>query len=159
MERPSRTTSHSKTVFILGGIAAVIAVLRYFMEGWLGPLGVPTAVGSLLASVTIVLLVGLIIIFVREGRANGRYVKAAAWFTVLAIWCEMLVISGILVTERTGAHTYYEGPWEAVHRMFGTPTAHAIGHTQGFVVRLAVWLILGAFVYWLAKRRRVNAIR
>ena len=149
---------HSRTVLILGAVATMVAVLRYFMEGWVEPLGVPTAVGSLLASVTIVLAVGLVIIFVREGRIGGRYVRAAAWFAVLAIWCEILVIGGILVTERTGARTYYEGPWEAVHTMFRTPAAHAIGHTQGFFVRLAVWLLLGAIIYWLTKRRRIKVV-
>ena len=68
------------------------------------------------------------------------------------------VIGGILLTERTGAHTYYEGPWEAVHKMFPTPGAHALGHTQGFFVRFVVWLLLGAVVFWLGKRTRVKSV-
>jgi hypothetical protein len=86
-----------------------------------------------------VLLVGLVLIFLREGRSiDGSYVRASAWFVVLAVWCEVLVIAGILLTERTGASTYYQGPWEMVEKMFPTPAAHALGHTQGFFVRLAV---------------------
>jgi hypothetical protein len=157
MHNNSTDKSHVKTVLILAGIAAVAAVLRYFVRGWVEPLGVPTIVGSLLASVTIVLIVGLVLIFLREGRnPQGRYIKAAAWYSVLALWCESLVIAGILITERTGASTYYQGPWEAVHQAFPTSAAHAIGHTKGFVFRLAVWLILGAIIYAVAKRRRAK---
>lgn len=133
----------------------VVAVIRYFLKGLLAPLGVPTAVGSFLASITIVVLVGLVLIFLREGRSSsGSYVRAAAWFVALAAWCEALVISGILLTERTGASTYYQGPWEMVEKMFPNPGAHAIGHSQGFFVRLAVNLIIGAIIYAVTKRRR-----
>ena len=148
-------SSNRKIVFTLAGIAAIVAVIRYFLKGWLEPLGVPTAVGSFLASITIVLLVGLVLLFLREGRSSqGRYLRAALWFVALAVWCEALVIAGILLTERTGARTYYQGPWEMVEHMFPTPAAHAIGHTQGFFVRLAANLIIGAIIYTVAKRRR-----
>lgn len=148
-------SSNRRIVFTLGGIAAIVAVVRYFLKGLLAPAGVPTVVGSLLASITIVLLVGLVLIFLREGRSSGgSYVRAAAWFAALAVWCEVLVIAGILLTERTGASTYYQGPWEVVEKMFPTPAAHAIGHSQGFFVRLAVNLIIGGIIYALTKRRR-----
>ena len=79
------------TLLILGAVATLVAIVRYFMEGWVEPLGLPPAAGSLFASVTIVLAAGLVIIFVREGRMGGAYVRAAAWFAALAVWCEMLV--------------------------------------------------------------------
>ena len=49
-------------------IAAVAAVVRFFVKGWLAPLGVPTGIGSFLASVTVVLAVAMVILFLREGR-------------------------------------------------------------------------------------------
>jgi len=148
-------SSNQRIVLTLAGIAALVAVIRYFLKGLLAPLGVPTIVGSFLASITIVLLVGLVLIFLREGRSNdGSYVRAAAWFAALAVWCELLVIAGILVTEHTGASTYYQGPWKVVEKMFPTPAAHALGHTQGFFVRLAVNLIIGGIIYAITKRRR-----
>src|SRR6185436_3619940 len=103
----SSRNSYLKTVMILAGVAGIAAVLRYFMKGWLDPLGVPTFLGSLLASVTLILLVGLVLLFVKEGRKpDGRYFIVAGWFVALAVWCELLVITGILVTERMGADTY-----------------------------------------------------
>ena len=153
---PSRN-SYLKTVLILAGAAGIAAVLRYFMKGWLDPLGVPTFLGSLLASVTIILLIGLVLLFVKEGReSDGRYFRVAGWFVALAGWCELLVITGILVTERTGADTYYQGPWEMVRERFTTPSAHAIGHTQGFLVRTVIALLLGAVIYAVARKRRAR---
>lgn len=150
--------SNRSIVFTLAGIAAVVAVIRYFLKGLLEPLGVPTVVGSFLASITLVLLVGLVLIFLREGRSsNGSYARAAAWFAALAAWCEVLVIAGILITERTGASTYYQGPWEMVEKMFPNPAAHAIGHSQGFFARLAINLIIGGIIYAVTKRRRGKA--
>lgn len=152
-----RTSSYFKTVLMLAGAAAVVAVLRYFMKGWLEPLGVPTLLGSLLASVTVVLLIGLVLLFIKEGRkSEGRYFRAAGWFVALAVWCELLVVTGILVTERTGTDTYYAGVWEAVRERFTTPSAHVLGHSQGFFVRTAIGLILGAAIYGLAKKRRAR---
>lgn len=148
-------SSSRRIAFTLAGIAAIVAVVRYFLKGLLAPIGVPTFIGSFLASITIVALVGLVLIFLREGRASdGSYVRGGLWFVALAVWCEALVISGILLTERTGANTYYQGPWAMVEEMFPTPAAHAIGHSQGFFVRLAINLIIGAIIYALAKRRR-----
>ena len=148
---------HLKTVLILAGAAGIAAILRYFMKGWLGPLGVPTFLGSLLASITLILLIGLVLLFVKEGREpDGRYFIVAGWFVALAVWCELLVITGILVTERTGADTYYQGPWEAVRERFTTPSAHAIGHSQGFFVRTAIALLLGAAIYAVARKGRAR---
>ena len=153
----SPRNSYLKTVLILAGAAGIVAVLRYFMKGWLDPLGGPTFLGSLLASVTLVLLIGLVLLFLKEGReSEGRYFRVAGWFVALAVWCELLVITGILVTERTGAETYYQGPWEVVRERFTTPSAHAIGHAQGFFVRTAIALLLGAAIYGLVRRRRAS---
>jgi len=153
----SLRNSYLKTVLILAGAAGIAAVLRYFMKGWLDPLGIPTFLGSLLASVTIILLIGLVVLFVKEGReSDGRYFRVAGWFLALAVWCELLVIAGILVTERTGADTYYQGPWEMVRERFTTPSAHAIGHSQGFFVRTAIALLLGAAIYGVVKKRRTR---
>lgn len=149
------TTSHRRAFLILVAVAAIAAVLRFYMKGWVEPLGVPTIVGSLFASVTVVLLVGLVLFFLREGReVEGHYFRAAAFFIGLALWCELLVIAGILVTERSGANTYYQGPWEAVRERFVTPSSHAIGHAQGFIVRTLIGLLLGAAIYAVSKRRR-----
>ena len=151
-------SSNRKTALILAVVAVLAAVVRFFMKGWVEPLGVPTIVGSLLASVTVVVLIGLVLLFRREGRnAEGSYIRAALWFAGFAGWCEVLVIAGILVTERTGADTYFSGPWEVVYRAFPTPSAHVIGHTQGFFIRLVIGFILGAIVYGVAKRSRDRA--
>lgn len=144
---------HGKTVLFLGGLAALAAVLRYFMRGWVEPWGVPTVAGSLLASVTLVLLAAVFLLFGRAGRAAGGYGRAALAFVVLAVWCELLVIGGILVAERTGARTYYQGPWQVVAERFPTPGAHALGHAQGFLPRTAIGLGLGGLVYAVARRR------
>ena len=142
------------TLLVLGGLATVAAVLRYFMRGWLEPLGVPTVVGSLLASVTVVLLAAVLVLFGRAGRAGRGYWATAVAYLVLALWCELLVIGGILVSERTGARTYYQGPWAAVTERFPTPAAHALGHAQGFLPRTAIGLGLGGLVYAVARCRR-----
>src|SRR5579863_8306318 len=89
-------------------VALMMAVIRYFLKGLLQPMGVSDFAGSFLASVTLVTLVGLVIIFVREGRdAGGSYLGAAAWFAAFAIWCQGLVIAGILIAAKTGTPTYY----------------------------------------------------
>jgi hypothetical protein len=143
-------------VLLLCGVALPVAVLRYFAKGWLEAAGVPTVVGSFGASLTVVLLVGVVLLFGREGRAeSGRYLRAATGFAVLAVWCEILVIVGILAAERFEATTYYSGPWEAVHRAFPMARQHAIGHAQGFLPRLAIALALGGMVYaWNRRSRR-----
>jgi divalent metal cation (Fe/Co/Zn/Cd) transporter len=154
-ETPADYNGHGKGVLALGILAVLAAVLRYFMRGWLEPLGVPTVIGSFVASVTLVLLAGLLVLYRREGRRlGGRYWRATAWYVALAAWCELLVIAGILVTEQTGASTYYTGPWHMVEEVFPTATAHAIGHTQGWGLRLVIGLVLGAGVYLVARSGR-----
>lgn len=150
--RPEHTAS--RTVAVLAGVAALAAVLRYFMRGWVEPLGVPTVVGSLLASVTVVLLAAVVLIFGRAGRHGRGYGRAALAYVGLAAWCEVLVIAGILISERTGARTYYQGPWPAVVEAFPTPAAHALGHAQGFLPRTAIALALGGIAYAVGRRRR-----
>ena len=155
MESSKQPASQSTLFFKAAAIAMIVAVIRYFIKGWLAPLGVPAIVGSFLASITIVLIVAMVLFFVREGRrAGGRYWVSAAWFAGLVVWCQALIIAGILLTERTGKDTYYSGPWEIVHERFPTPTAHAIGHAQGMVFMVLIGLVVGAIVYALAKRGR-----
>jgi hypothetical protein len=154
----ANSSSQSGLFYKAAGIAAVVAVLRFFLKGWLAPLGVPTVVGSFLASITIVLIVTLILIFLREGRkADGRFLNAAAWFSGFAAWYQILVICGILLTERSGADTYYTGPWEMAHKMYPTATAHAIGHAQGIIIMIIMGLVVGGIIYALAKRGRATA--
>jgi hypothetical protein len=144
---------HRRTFLILALIMFVVAVLRWFMKGWMDALGMPELLGSFLASVTIVLIVGLVIVFAREGRAvEGRYSRAAGWWIGLAAWEQILVISGILLAARTGASTYYS-EMVGAHREL-PPVQHALSHAVAFVFVSAVGLLLGWFVYWVAKRGR-----
>lgn len=148
----------ARTVSILALIALVVAVLRYFMKGWVEPLGVSERAGSLIASITVVLLVSLIIIFAREGRATeGRYLYAAAWFVLLTAWCEILVIAGILITARTGAVTYYQETMARPGSAPPLPTTHALSHAVAFFPLAIIGSALGGIVYWVAKTgRRAN---
>ena len=144
---------HSKAFFILVLIMYVVAVLRWFMKGWMDSLGAPELLGSFLASITILLLVGLVIIFAREGRAiDGRYWRAGGWWIALAAWGQILVISGILLAARSGASTYYS-EMVGAHREL-PPVQHALSHAVAFVFIAAVGLLLGWPVYWVAKRGR-----
>lgn len=146
--------SPSRTFLIFAVVAFIVAVLRYYMRGWTDPLGWPPIIGSLLASVTIVLLIALLVMFIREGRApDGRYMRSGLWFLLLAAWCQGLVIAGILITERTGALNYYnERLFE--QRTFPSASRHALAHAIAFLPVVVVELLLGALVYWLAKRGR-----
>ena len=100
------------------------------------------------------LLVGLAMIFVQEGRASGgRYLRGAIGFLVLAAWCQALVIAGILITQQTGASNYYNERL-FVHRRFPSASRHALVHAVTFLPVVAVELLLGGLVYWLAKRSR-----
>jgi hypothetical protein len=146
----------NRTVLFIGGIAAVAAVLRLFTRNIFEPIGVSTFVGSLLVSITVVLLIGMALIFFREGlQSEGRYVRAAGWFVLLAVWCELLVIGGILLTERLHLHSYYTGPFQSVERTFPTGAAHAIGHAEGFWFRTPFLVGVGGIIYSVAKRKRV----
>jgi hypothetical protein len=155
MRIPEARSSPGSLFLKAAAIVAVVAAIRFFLKGWLDPIGVPTVVGSFLASITVVLIITMVLFFLREGRrATGRYLTAALWFAALAIWCQALIIAGILLTERTGKDTYYSGPWQAVHERFATPTAHVIGHAQAVVFVIVVGMILGAIIYYFAKRGR-----
>ena|SRR5881628_2777010 len=146
----------NRTVLFLGGIAAIAAVLRLFTRAIFEPLGAPTFLGSTLVSVSVVLLIGMSLTFLREGRRpDGRYLRAAGWFVLLALWCELLVIGGILTTEKFHLHTYYSGPFQAVERMFPTGAAHAAGHAQGFWFRTPFLLVVGGVIYMIGRRNRV----
>lgn len=152
---PPRPWSPARVVAFLSALAVPVAILRYFARGLLEPRGVPVAAGSFLASLTLVLVAGVAWLFGAQGRrTGGGYRRAAGWYLVLAAWCEVLIVAGILASEATGADTYYRGPWAAVERRFPTAAAHAIGHAQGFLPRLAIGLALGGIVYAVAKRRR-----
>lgn len=146
--------SPSRTFLIFAVIALAVAILRYYMRSWTDPLGWPPIIGSLLASITVVVFIALLVIFIREGRAPaGRYLRAGAWFLLLTAWCQALIIAGILITQQTGASTYYnEAPFERMR--FPSATRHALAHVATFLPVAAVELLIGAFVYWLAKRYR-----
>ena len=147
--------SRNRTVLILAGIAAVAAIGRLFTRGVFEPIGFPTFVGSALVSVSVVLLVWLGLLFYREGRnPKGKYLSAAVSFAALAVWCELLVIVGIFLTEHLHLHSYYTGPFQVVERTFPNASAHAMGHAQGFWFRTPLLLAVGAIVYLVSKRKR-----
>jgi hypothetical protein len=145
--------SNSAVFLILAMIMLGLAVVRWFMKGWVDSLGLPELVGSLICSITLTLLVGLVIIFAREGRAPaGGYWRAGAWWVALTAWSQILVISGILLAARTGASTYYS-EMVVAHREL-PPVQHAISHSVAFVFLSAIGLLLGWLVYWVAKKGR-----
>ena len=146
-----------RTVTIIGVAVIPVAIARYVMKGWVEPHGIPPAVGSLLASVTVVLLAGMVLIFGQEARSpDGRYLVAARWFTLLAAWIEAVIIVCILLAGRFGADTYYQGPWESVRHAFPTPQRHAWAHVAGFLPKLLIGLGLGAVVYRIERRQRAD---
>jgi len=150
--------SNASVFLILALVMFVVAVLRWFMKGWIDSRGISETVGSLLASITVVLLVGLVVIFAREGRApEGRYWNAAGWWIALAVWSQVLVISGILLAARTGASTYYS-EMVAQHRDL-PPVQHALSHGVALVFLAGIGLLLGWPVYWVTKRGRGTAVR
>jgi len=145
--------SNASIFLILALVTFVVAVLRWFMKGWMESRHVSDTVGSMLMSLTIVLLIGLVILFAREGRyAEGRYWNAAAWWIALAVWEQILVIAGILLAGRTGASTYYS-EMIAAHRQL-PPVQHAISHAVALVALIPIGLLLGWPVYWVSKRGR-----
>lgn len=142
-----------RTFLILAAVAVVVAVLRYYMKGWVQPLGVTDFAGSFIASITIFTLVGLVIIFANNGRAaGGCYWRAAAWFAAFAFWCQGLIISGILIAAKTGTPTYYD---EMMGKhMSLPPLTHALQHGIAAAVVAIIGMILGVPVYFIAKRWR-----
>ena len=144
-----------KLFLTFAAIAFGAAVVRFFLKGLLDPLGIPPAVGTFLASITIVLFLGAGLIFRREGKdPAGRFLRGAGWASLLSAWCQILIIGGIFATEWLKADTYFSGPWQMVHERFPTAAQHAIGHTQGFFFLTALLLIIGGIVYKIAGRRR-----
>ena len=145
--------TQGKAFVWLACVALVVAVLRYYMKGWVQPLGVSDLAGSFFASITLVMLVGLVIFFVREGRAiQGTYWRAVAWFAAVAVWGQTLIVSGILLTARTGTPTYYE---EMMGSHQSMPAAqHAVSHMIATLPVVIVGMILGLPIYWLAKGGR-----
>jgi len=153
----SRRASQTMVLYFAGA-ALLLAILRYFMKGWLDPLGIPVVVGSFAASLTVVMFTALVVLFRREGLApDGHYLHASLWFLLLAVWCEILVILGIEITDATGADTYYRGPWQTVMATFPTARQHAAGHVAGFVFRAGIGLLLGVAIYAWSTRRRIRA--
>ena len=126
------------------------------MHGWVAPLGIRPAIGSLFASLWILEAVAIVVLFSQQGRApDGAWRRAAIPYALLAAWCELLILGGIVVTAQRHDKTYYEGPFEAVKEHFHSVGEHVRGHvTGGFFVRLAIALLLGAGIYALARRRR-----
>ena len=144
---------HAKIFSILALVMVVVAVLRWYMKGWVDARGMSEMTGSLLTSINIVLLIGLVIVFAREGRAaDGRYWRAGGWWIALAVWEQLIVIGGILLAARTGASTYYS-EMVGAHREL-PPVQHATSHAVATVVVAGVGLLLGWPVYWMAKRGR-----
>lgn len=136
---------HSREVLILAIVALILAVLRFFMRGWVESAGIPARTGSLFASIDILLLIGLVIIFVREGLAQERrYLRAAAWYVILAAWCTILVIAGILTTAATGASTYYQ---DTMSKPPPTPLHHAMMHAIAFIPIVLIGMLLGLILY------------
>ena len=145
----------SKTFFILALIIFIVAVLRWFMKGWMDSAGMSELLGSFLVSINIVLLAGMVIIFAREGRSpDGRYWNAGGWWIALAAWASVLIVSGILLAARTGASTYYSEMIGA-HREL-PPVQHALSHGVAFIFVAGVGLLLGWAVYAVAKRGRAK---
>ncbi len=157
---PSENAASLKGFFLKSVIIlAAFGILRYFLKSVLNPVGVPVLVGSMLSSMTIVLIIVTILLFAKVGRnADGGYWTAAGWFAGLAIWYQLLVVGGILLTERTGADTYYTGPWESMHARFSSPAAHAVSHVfPGMPLMIIMGWVVGAVVFFIARRSRASA--
>jgi len=147
--------SLTRTMLAAAAVAVLVATLRLFLRDWLAPLGVPNWAGSLLASLWVVLGVTAFLAFGRAGRSPDLGYRDAAWrFALLAAFCELLVVAGILLSGALDLDGYYTGPFAAVKERFPTAAEHALAHVPGFFVRLMLWLAIGGVVYRLARRRR-----
>jgi hypothetical protein len=144
---------NGRALVVLLVITAVVAILRFFMKGWVQPLGISDKAGSFIASITFVTLIGLVVLFIREGRAAaGSYWRGVGSFAVLAIWSQLIIFAGILIAARTGVPTYYD-------EMLGNhltmpPVQHGISHLIVAVPEVIVGAIVGGIIYWLARRGR-----
>ncbi len=146
---------NSRVFLIFALVALAVAILRFFTKGWVEPLGVSPRVGSLIASITVVLFIGLVVLFAREARlAEGRYLRAAGWFVLLTAWCQLLVIAGILLTARTGALTYYQDLRVRAGGHPPDPFRHALSHGVAIIPLSIIGIALGGIIYWLARRTR-----
>lgn len=144
-----------KTALSFAAAALVAGIVRFFLKMILDPIGVPAFLGSFLASITIVLLIGTIVMFRRAGKdPQGRFLHTAGWVFLLSAWCQVLIIGGILLTEWTDANTYFDGPWELIRERYPTAAAHAIAHTQGFWVLAVGLMIVGTITFAVARRRQ-----
>lgn len=140
--------SHAREFVILAIIVLIIAILRFFMQGWVESAGISPKTGSFFASIDIVLLIACVIMFVREGLAPvRRYWRPAGWFVLFTAWCTILVIAGIFTTAATGASTYYQ---DTMRKPPPTPAHHAMMHAIAFVPLVVIGLILGAILYGVA---------
>lgn len=141
--------SHRREFVVLSVVALIAAILRFFMQGWVESAGISLKTGSFFASIDLVLLAGFLIIFIREGVAvTRRYWRAAGWYVLLAAWCTVLVIAGILTTAATGSTTYYQDTMGRNPQP--TPVHHAMMHAIAFLPIAAIGLLLGAAIYGLA---------
>lgn len=148
------TPSRLRTVAMVGAAAIPVAAARYLVKGWVEPLGIPPVIGSLFASVTVLLLAGMVLIFSQEARTpNGRYLLAAQAYAILAAWCEVLIVGFILLSGRGGDDTYYQGPWNSIRHAFPTAERHALAHVKTFLPKLLLGLALGGVVYGIEKRQ------
>lgn len=145
--------SQGKVFAWLALIALVVAILRFYMKGWAAAAGISPTVGSLLASITVVLFISMVIVFAREGRTpQGTFWRAVGWFVTLAAWSQALVITGILITASTGIPTYYE-EMNGKHISM-PPLRHALVHAVVIIPLAIVGSALGGAVYWVAKHGR-----
>lgn len=140
--------SHAREFVILAIVVLVVAILRFFMQGWVASAGISPKTGSFFASIDMVLLIACIIMFAREGLAPvRRYWRPAGWFVLFTAWCTILVIAGIFTTAATGRTTYYQ---DTMRQPPPTPAHHAMMHGIAFVPLAVIGLILGAIIYGLA---------
>ena len=144
---------NGRALLYMLGIVLVVAIIRFFLKGWLEPLGISDKVGSFLVSITIATLIGLFVFFIREGRSpEGNYWRGVLCFAVLAVWSQVIIFAGIMLAARTGKATYYEEAFGQHLEM--PPLKHGFSHIIAIVPEAIVGAILGAVIYFIAKRGR-----
>lgn len=147
---------NGRTLLLFLGIVLVVAIIRFFMKGWMEPLGISDKVGSFLMSITIATLIGLFVFFIREGLSPvGSYWRGVGCFAILSVWAQAIIFVGIMITAKTGAATYYD---EMMGKHLAMPPLqHAISHLIVAVPEAMVGAIFGGIVYLIAKRSRPAA--
>lgn len=144
---------NGRALFYFLGIILVVAIVRFFLKGWLEPLGVSDQVGSFLVSISIATLIGLFVFFIREGRSpEGSYWRGVLCFAVLAVWSQSIIFAGIMIADKTDKATYYEEAFGKHLEM--PPLQHGITHMIASVPEAIVGAIVGAVIYFIAKRGR-----